>query len=197
MQDAIVLITLCLVYIFVVGGGCLAGRGVAALFGKSRVSSRIRIAAFVVGGLATAPLVLTSFLLHAHGAVAITCVVLLGSFGGLTACIAGLSWEGIKQEKRSRGQTGESHTLKVVFRYALVIIGSFVTGATLFVSSFAVVDFVWTYIVVSNRKNAHLGNGVMVVGGGFLIACMVGIAGAAVIVYRFWPRQSQPRALLE
>ena len=42
--------------------------------------------------------------------------------------------------------------MKAFGRYALVIIGSLLTGAALFIGSFVALDFVWTHIVVPNPK---------------------------------------------
>ncbi len=81
--------------------------------------------------------------------------------------------------------------MKAFGRYALVIAGSLATGAALFVSSFVAMDFVWTHMVVSNPKETGLGDGVMVVGGGFVICCTLGVAGLALVLYKFWPRRMQ------
>jgi hypothetical protein len=80
--------------------------------------------------------------------------------------------------------------MKAFGRYALVIAGSLATGAALFVSSFVAMDFVWTHIVVSNPKEIGLGDGVMVVGGGFVIGCTLGVAGLVLVLYKFWPRRN-------
>ena len=67
--------------------------------------------------------------------------------------------------------------MKAFGRYALVIFGSLLTGAALFVSGFVAMDFVWTHFVVPNPKEIGLGDGVMVVGGGFVIGCTLGVSG--------------------
>jgi len=81
--------------------------------------------------------------------------------------------------------------MKAFGKYALVIVGSLVTGGTLFVSSFVVMDFVWTHFVVPNPKDIGLGDGVLVVGGGFVIGCTLGLAGLMFVLYKFWPRRIQ------
>ena len=81
--------------------------------------------------------------------------------------------------------------MKAFGKYALVIVGSLATGATLFVSSFVAMDFVWTHFVVPNPKDVGLGDGIVVVGGGFVIGCTLGLAGLAVVLYKFWPRRTQ------
>jgi hypothetical protein len=81
--------------------------------------------------------------------------------------------------------------MKAFGRYALVLVGSLVTGATLFVSSFVAIDFVWTHFVVPNPKDIGLGDGVLVVARGFVIGCTLGVAGLAVVLYKFWPRRIQ------
>ncbi len=48
-------------------------------------------------------------------------------------------------------------------------------------------DFACTYLV--KPKNVTAGDGVMVIGGGFLLGSTLGIAGAAFMLYRFWPRR--------
>jgi hypothetical protein len=81
--------------------------------------------------------------------------------------------------------------MKAFGRYALVIVGSLVTGAALFVSSFVAMDFVWTHLVVPNPKDIGLGDGVMVVGGGFVMGCTLGVSGLVMVLYKFWPRRTQ------
>ena len=81
--------------------------------------------------------------------------------------------------------------MKALSKYALVIVGSLVTGAALFVSSFVAMDFVWTHFVVPSPTDIGLGDGVMVVGGGFVIGCTLGVAGLVVVLYKFWPRPTQ------
>jgi hypothetical protein len=78
---------------------------------------------------------------------------------------------------------------KAIAKYALVIASSLVTGGILFVSSFIAMDFIWTHLVVRNPKDIGLGDGVMVVGGGFIIGCTLGISGIAFVIYKFWPRR--------
>lgn len=85
--------------------------------------------------------------------------------------------------------------MKAFSSYVLVIVASLGTGAALFVGSFAAMDFVWTYIVVPNPRDVGLGDGVVVVGGGFLIGCTLGVAGIAIVLYKFWPRGKQIRPL--
>jgi hypothetical protein len=96
-----------------------------------------------------------------------------------------------------RGCTEQSRLMKAFGRYTLVIVGSLVTGAALFVSSFVAMDFVWTHFVGPKPKDVGLGDGVMVVGGGFVIGCTLGVAGLAVVLYKFWPRRTQSKALPE
>jgi len=76
-------------------------------------------------------------------------------------------------------------------KYALVVVGSLATGATLFLGSFAAMSFVWTRLVVPNPEDFGLGDGVMVVYGGFVLGCVLGVAGLAVVLYKFWPRRIQ------
>ena len=72
---------------------------------------------------------------------------------------------------------------------ALVIVSSLATGAALFVGSFISLDFVWTHLVVTNRKEIGLGDGVIVVGGGFVVGTTLGLLGISLVLYRFWPRR--------
>jgi hypothetical protein len=79
--------------------------------------------------------------------------------------------------------------VKRFWKYPVVVIGSLVIGAALFVSSFIAMDFLWTHVVARNPKDIGLGDGVMVVGGGFVLGCTLGIAGLVLVLYRFWPRR--------
>jgi hypothetical protein len=72
-------------------------------------------------------------------------------------------------------------------KYVLVIAGSLLVGIFLFVSSFVVMDFAWTHFVVPNPKDTGLGDGVVVVGGGFIIGCILGVSGIVFTLYKFWP----------
>jgi hypothetical protein len=74
---------------------------------------------------------------------------------------------------------------------ALVIASSMVAGATLFVSSFIVLDFVWTHFVVTDPKQINMGDGVMVVSGGLIIGTTLGLLGIGLVIYRFWPARGQ------
>jgi len=73
-------------------------------------------------------------------------------------------------------------------KYVLVVGGSLLAGAAVFVSSFVVFDFVWTHFVVGGSREAGLGDGVVVVGGGFVIGITLGLATLAFVLHRFWPR---------
>jgi hypothetical protein len=79
--------------------------------------------------------------------------------------------------------------MKTFAKYALVIACSLVTGGILFVSSFVMMDFTWSHFVVPNPQDTGLGDGVMVVGGGFIIGCALGISGIVFVLYKFWPRR--------
>lgn len=54
-----------------------------------------------------------------------------------------------------------------VWQGVLVAVGALLTGATLFVISFLVVDFVWTHLVLTDPKKLGMSDGVVVIGGGF------------------------------
>jgi hypothetical protein len=81
--------------------------------------------------------------------------------------------------------------MKAFGRYVLVVVGSLATGAALFVVGVLAMDFVWTQFVVPNPKDTGIGDGVMVVGGGFVIGCTLGVAGLSIVLYKFWPRRIQ------
>jgi hypothetical protein len=74
--------------------------------------------------------------------------------------------------------------------YTRVILFSLLVGTVLFAGSFIAVDFLWTHVVVTNRQDIGLGDGVMVVGGGFIMGCTVGVAGFLWVLRKFWPRRS-------
>jgi hypothetical protein len=75
--------------------------------------------------------------------------------------------------------------VKSVGKYALVITSSLFCGAFLFSASFVLMDFGWRYLV--KPENVTPGDGVMVIGGGFLLGSTLGVAGAAFMLYRYWP----------
>jgi hypothetical protein len=76
--------------------------------------------------------------------------------------------------------------MNLFWRYVLAIAGSLAAGATLFVLSFVVLDFAWTHVVVTDAKQIGMGDGVIVVGGGFVIGCTLGISALVFVLYRFW-----------
>jgi hypothetical protein len=45
-------------------------------------------------------------------------------------------------------------------------------------------------VIVTDPRQIGLGDGVIVVGGGFLIGCTLGLGALVVILYRFWPRRA-------
>ena len=71
----------------------------------------------------------------------------------------------------------------------MVIIGAVLAGVALFFLSFAVLDFLWTHLVLTNPKETGLGDGVMVVGGGFVIGSTLGLGGIVLVLDKFWPRR--------
>ncbi len=72
-------------------------------------------------------------------------------------------------------------------KYSVVIAGSLFAGTALFALSFVALDFVWTHFVVTDPKQIDIGDGVVVVGGGLVIGCTLGIAALVFVLYRFWP----------
>ena len=79
-----------------------------------------------------------------------------------------------------------------IARYAAVITGGLATGVALFVLPFVVLDFVFTRFAVKDYPGQpDLGDGVMVVGGGFLVGCSLGLAGLIFVLYRFWSGRTQ------
>ena len=79
--------------------------------------------------------------------------------------------------------------MKAVGQYALVTTGALAASAVLFVATFAVLDFVWTHFVLSNPKEASPGDGMVVIGGGYLHGAILGGAAFGLVLYRFWPRK--------
>ena len=79
--------------------------------------------------------------------------------------------------------------MKAVGRYVLVVTGALVASAGLFVATFALLDFVWTHFVLSNPKEASAADGVVVIGGGYLLGSIFGVTTLGVVLYRFWPRK--------
>ena len=81
--------------------------------------------------------------------------------------------------------------VKVFGKYALVVASSLLVGAAIFVSSFVVIDFVWTHFVVTDPQKLSIGDGVVVVGGGFVFGLVFGLAGLVLVLYRSWPRRTE------
>ena len=79
--------------------------------------------------------------------------------------------------------------MKMFWHYVLVIAGSAVVGSALFVASFVAMDLVWGHVVVPNPQDTGLGDGVVVVGGGFVIGCTLGVGGVIWTLHKFWPRR--------
>ena len=52
-------------------------------------------------------------------------------------------------------------------------------------------DFVWTHFVVSDLQKLSLGDGVVVVGGGFVFGLVFALAGLVLVLCRFWPRRGE------
>jgi hypothetical protein len=73
--------------------------------------------------------------------------------------------------------------VRVFGNYALVIASSLLVGAAIFVLSFVVMDFVWTHFVVTDLQKLSLGDGVAVVGGGFVFGLVFALG--------FWPRRAE------
>ena len=80
-------------------------------------------------------------------------------------------------------------------KYVLVIAMSIICGVTLFLASFIVLDFVWTHIVVRNPQQLGMGDGVAVVGGGFILGLTLGLTGLIYVLYRFWPSRERNRVI--
>lgn len=74
--------------------------------------------------------------------------------------------------------------------FALLTTGSLLTGAAVFIAGFFVWEFVWTHLVVADPSQIGLGDGVVVVGGGFLIGLTLGLAAMIFILYRYWPKRT-------
>jgi hypothetical protein len=79
--------------------------------------------------------------------------------------------------------------VKAIGQYALVITSALAASAGLFVASFAVLDFIWTHFVLSNAKEINPADGVVVIGGGFLLGAILGVTGFGLVLYKFWPRR--------
>jgi hypothetical protein len=78
--------------------------------------------------------------------------------------------------------------MRAVGRYILVFTSALLVGAALFVGSFVAMDFGWTHFVVTDPGKIGLGDGVMVVGGGFVLGATLGLAGLIFMLYTYWPR---------
>ena len=70
----------------------------------------------------------------------------------------------------------------------LVVFGSTFAGVVAFASSFFFVDFLWVHFVIGDRGEVSPADGVVVIGGGFILGLFVGVATAVFALVRFWPR---------
>jgi len=71
--------------------------------------------------------------------------------------------------------------VKSIGKRALVLLGSSLFGATLWLASFMA-------IVVGTKPQDIVPGELLVTGGGFLLAGTLGISGAVYVLRRFWPR---------
>ena len=67
-------------------------------------------------------------------------------------------------------------------------VGALLTWVALFAATFVVMDFVWTHFVTTNPQQISLGDGVIVVGGGFPAGTVLGLVGMSYVIYLYWPR---------
>ena len=81
--------------------------------------------------------------------------------------------------------------MKAAGQNALVIASALAASVGLFVASFALLDFIWTHFVLSNAKEVSPADGVVVIGGGFLLGATLGVTGFGLVLYKFWPRRDQ------
>ena len=77
-----------------------------------------------------------------------------------------------------------------ISKFAMLTIGSLLSAVAVFVASFFTWEFVWTHLVATDPSQIGLGDGVVVVGGGFLIGITLGLATMILILYRFWPSKT-------
>ena len=75
-------------------------------------------------------------------------------------------------------------------KFAMLTTGSLLTAVVVFVASFFASEFLWTHLVATDRSQIGLGDGVAVVGGGFLICITLGLATMILILYRYWPSKN-------
>jgi hypothetical protein len=76
--------------------------------------------------------------------------------------------------------------IKRFWNYAFVV-AFLIAGVALFVGSFIVMACLWAPLAVPNPEDFGLGDGLRVVGGGFVIGCTLGVAGIVAVLYKFWP----------
>jgi len=79
--------------------------------------------------------------------------------------------------------------MKLLSHYALVILDALLIGAALVFASFLGMDLVWARFVPSDPTTHNFAKEIMVLGGGFAIASIVGLAGLIYMLYRFLPKR--------
>jgi uncharacterized membrane protein YgdD (TMEM256/DUF423 family) len=102
----------------------------------------------------------------------------------------GAQWKGRSQAHHENlSKSKLSDKFRSMGKYSLVVAGSLLVGVAIFVASFYVMDFVWTHFVVTDLRELTPADGVVVIGGGFVLGTTLGLAGLALMLYRFWPRK--------
>lgn len=94
------------------------------------------------------------------------------------------------ERKKQKPKNAPQSTMRTITKLALLLSTAAATAVVLFLLSFFVMDFAWTHFIVTDPKQISAADGVVVVGGGFLLSSFSGLTALILVLFRFWPRRA-------